>query len=134
MSIFIYRMLKNATWGIHITFDLEEKASIKDDKYVTISNELSIDLSMLIYLTEAQKWYIIKAFESISHYIPKDSLVIKLNKIVYNPVDYQDEGLFCGIVEWAAKQYNFTIPEFDIVFDKKHNRYNFSNIPLFNNR
>ena len=50
---------------------------------------------------------------------------------MYNPCDYQDEGLFCGIVKWVSKQYHFNPPEFDIVFDKKSNKYRFLNIPLF---
>ena len=45
----------------------------------------------------------------------------------------QDEGLYCGLLEWASKQFNFVVPLFEIHFNKEKNKYDFFNIPSYVN-
>ena len=51
--------------------------------------------------------------------------LIELKSVLFDPCDYQEEGLEPAIVEWASDQLAFDAPEYSVEFDKEHNRYIF---------
>jgi hypothetical protein len=127
MNFYTYKILKSS-WGVRIGFELE--AIVEDTPHlIKITDNVSIDLNA-VFLTKRQQWYVIKAFEYISTKI-EQPISIRLKQLVYNFTDFQDEGLYCGIVSWAAQTYPFDTPHFDIIFDRKQNVYCFLNIPQY---
>ena len=60
-----------------------------------------------------------------------DETLIIINSVQFNPSDFQEEGLTAAIIEWASKAFNFQTPTINVDFDKKKNRYIFSENPNF---
>ena len=133
MNVFEYKVIKHS-WGIRIVFELDEQKGTFQDNSIKINDSFYVTITKIQPLTDRQKWYIIKAFELVSQNIKiekNDVLNIIINKLIYSYTDFQEEGLFCGIVQWAASYYQFQAPKFEVDFNTKINKYIFSNIPLY---
>ena len=71
--------------------------------------------------------YLIRGLEKVSRKIKNNSVynntVVVITRVEHNHCDYQDEGLTAGIMEWAAKAFDFECPKTDVSFDGQKNKY-----------
>lgn len=51
--------------------------------------------------------------------------LIVIHDIIYNPCDFQEEGIIAATVGWSAKVFEFVPPNIDINFNKAQNKYEF---------
>lgn len=129
MSYFTYIVLKSS-WGVRATIEAVWKyvpeypiSSTKISEKLFLNNECE-------YLTEREKEFIHLGLRLIASEInevfkDKESIVIVVKDVEYNPCDYQEEGLACAIMGWASQEFDITIPAIDVSFDKKANQYIF---------
>ncbi|MBL8183155.1 MAG: hypothetical protein JNL64_16275, partial [Blastocatellia bacterium] len=52
-------------------------------------------------------------------------LVMRLQKLDYNPTDFQVEGLTCAVIGLLANKFGIPTPNIEVGFDKPNNRYTF---------
>lgn len=127
MSKIEYRFIKSS-WGIAIDVAgnhefFENQPSIGKMIMPTIWLEI-----VPANLSERERKLIEKGFKAVSKKILSkitDSkfILINISEISFNPCDYQAEGLFTAIIEWASKEFNFEKPKISIEFDKNQNKY-----------
>ncbi|WP_075343642.1 hypothetical protein [Tenacibaculum agarivorans] len=126
-----FRVLKT-TWGIAIdigaTFVKKEKGHSEDNYPISLDREIEIDFSALKNIPDFQKDFLIKGLKWVENHIDK-STVIKIHELSHNFTDYQNEGLFYAIAEWASLVFDFELPNYDVTFSKKDNKYLFNPDP-----
>lgn len=122
-----FRILK-ISWGIAIDIDTrftkKERGKTTTNHLVSVEREIEVDFSGLKNITDIQKEFLVKGLQWVEEYLDV-STIIKIHKLGYNLTDYQNEGLFYAIAEWASLAFNFQLPAYEVAFDKKENKYVF---------
>jgi len=78
-------------------------------------------------LTSEEREQLLTGIESALNEIADDNKKYQINiqKIWFNPTDFQTDGLFWAGRDWISKALKFDISEPEITFDKKLNKYLF---------
>lgn len=131
----IFKALKTS-WGIWILIDAEE--ILLDNNTMNISEvseniriETSFRRKFFMRNSENQEEVdlILNGLKWVSPlFAVKKNHTIFIHKISFANVitDYQKEGLFYAIAEWAAKYYKFELPKYSYYYDRKTNKYYFN--------
>jgi len=115
---------KEATWGIAIGLlvKVTELDSIE-------GNKVNVVFSPNIFLTGDEKDYLIKGFESIYKFeaISKN-YKFEVEKVEFNDCDFQKEGLYFAVIQWASKHFGLKTPKYNHSFNKLDNKYVFDDL------
>ncbi|MBO9702363.1 MAG: hypothetical protein J7604_19285 [Sporocytophaga sp.] len=134
-STITLRVMKS-TWGISIRLtarliDDESKSSqyFVTDKIGLSTNSIGIKLveEEILMLTSGLRWVSNEIEKRIE---PDKFVVIELVKVEFAEADFQSEGLYYGIATWASEHFDFTLPNYEVHFDKRENKYKFPDIEL----
>lgn len=111
-----YRVLKTS-WGIAIDITGLLLDTTADKNVLAVSEK---------GLTSDQKNQITLGLESILNKIPADKKYnIDIQKVWFNPCDFQTEGLFWASRDWISKALDIKTSEPEISYDKTQNKYFF---------
>lgn len=99
------------------------------------SNSISLDLER-VKLNKEVNQYLILGLEWFLRSTDVNNLIseaklIKIKSIDFNFADYQKEGFFFAMASWAAKYFGVEMPNYEVYFDSKQNKYIF---PLLEGR
>ena len=112
-----YRVLKTS-WGIAIDIEATFEEIASDKNILTFSEQS---------LTPNEKEQIIMGLEdllSVSD-LGNKKYTIDIQKVLFNPCDFQVEGLYWASRDWLSKALNIKTMEPEISFDKTSNKYFF---------
>ena len=55
---------------------------------------------------------------------------VVVEELLFNPCDFQDEGLFYAMADWASDYFGFELPAYSYSYNEKINRYEFPDLKL----
>ncbi len=55
----------------------------------------------------------------------REPIVIVIERVEYPLCDYQAEGLVPAVMGWVSREFDLSIPEFTVTYDKGINKYLF---------
>ena len=113
-----YRILKTS-WGIAIDISGTVKESAADKNVLTISDR---------GVTPEEKEQTLQGLESVLTQITVDSRKynIDIQKIWFNPCDFQTDALFWAGRDWISKALHLKSSEPEILYDRTLNQYSFN--------
>lgn len=129
----IFRALKTG-WGIWIGINAEE---IEIDKHkmdiIEVSKNIRVETSFRNKFfwrnsdNQEEVDLIVNGLKWVAPYFSvKENHTIYINNIQLIITDYQKEGLFYAIAEWASKYYKFELPEYKYHYDINTSKYYFN--------
>ncbi|MFH6995093.1 hypothetical protein [Flavobacterium sp. FlaQc-48] len=127
-----FRLFKSS-WGILIEFtgkinDVTEEDLEAETNLTQINDSLFLKLNIskqnkFIY---ANKFYLENGLLWVSDSIPdKKITIIEIDKIEFDFLNFQIEGLFLGIASWICNYYQIPMPEYSCIYDRDHKKYLF---------
>src|SRR5579862_9135833 len=100
-----YRLLLKSSWGIAIDIDAEAAQLQSSEKGIVLTVQANVRQDEIKFLKAGLQLVAPQILGRCS------GTRIVVNKIDYNPTDYQPEGIACAIAGWAAKNFGFEWPE-----------------------
>jgi hypothetical protein len=124
-----YKLAKWA-WGIFIDIACEVVFSQKPSPdAIMIEGQFFIEIEHTnVLLTDFEREMLIDGAKLMASKVsisPTLVCTIRVLTIQIVPTDYQAEGLKYALAGWIATEFGLPLPEADIRFDKKANRYLF---------
>jgi hypothetical protein len=122
-----FRVLKSS-WGIAIDIDMDvvseadglSFSEVSDDILVLVKDkDLNPDLHYLIFNAIKNNMNLIKSKKG------SNRLYFIINKIVYNPTDFQDNALYYAVEDSIYNHFGEVSPQYEIEFDISNNSYIF---------
>lgn len=131
MSTFTFKVLKS-NWGVLIKLTAQA-APLNDEPAVCVAIDKHVYLSVRqldLKLSDNELFFLREGLARVAHEIPKavkwrGPTLIELQQLEFNYCDFQEDGLECAIVFWAAQEFQFEPPYLTTNFDKRTNRYRF---------
>ena len=128
LSTSLYK-IRETHWGIYIKIKANTENSNQGQK---ISENIFLEYQIdNINITEEEKDLLKAGLKWVSPNIEEkinSFTKITLTEIELNECDYQIEGMFYGIAFWASEHFGFDLPEYNYSYDKKSNKYIFSDL------
>lgn len=130
-----YSVLK-ASWGIVIFVKMkefqdfkvnEDDLAISDKVYLRISCITKVKRDTLLYWVGRAIHDLVDRIEPI---IVGERICYVLESLDFVSTDFQEEGLYCAVQGWFAEYYHIKIPNVEVFFDKKSNKYIFPSLSL----
>ncbi len=125
-----FRFLKSS-WGIWAEMTCEDVILSdfnSDDRLFEISKQIYLSTTSR-KMPEAGLKFLCNAIYhnkvTIETIVPKIT-VLHVTNMELALCDYQDEGLYCVMIQWLNERYGLQIPQPDIVYNKVKNKYIFS--------
>jgi len=125
-----YRKLKTS-WGIAIDVDITITKNYNfslQENLLKLSENIFLEIDDSIFIDEAN--WVKKGVTDMIEYITQEvdilPIHIKLNKLIFNFVDFQEEGIYCAIQEGISKELDINYPKVNVSYNKVVNRYIFS--------
>lgn len=120
-----YRCIKESSWGIAIDFSFRVEY-VKEGDNLASDLCLSVKFNKNVFLSYEFKEIIRKGIAWVGPLIlSRKKVIIYVEKINFNPTDFQKEGLFFGVASWASEFFEFQLPDYETNFDRINNRYVF---------
>ncbi len=127
-------ILLSAGRGIVIYLEMEELLDSKvNSSDVKIADKLYLRVSDGIFpkdMATPFEYWIVGGIKSLSDRIreEREGLLIcyHIISLEFNPAHFQEEGLYYAVQGWIGQRYGFDIPQANIEFDRKNNRYKFN--------
>ena len=119
-----FKVIKGSSWGIVI--DISCDYLLGDG-----AGLITLDFKHVEYLTSDEKCCLNQAVELFARKSglaitgKNRNLVIVINKIEFNPCDYQPEGLKWALIQWINEVFDLNISYENLHFNKKLNKYEF---------
>jgi len=126
-----YRLMGKASWGIAINVTAEWHAIASPPaEAVQMAERLWCSCDDRT-LTSEELHYLLLGVKIVSDAIERQvreisRILIKVEKIDYNPTDYQPEGIVVAVAFWASKAFHFPKPEITGRYDKDRRKYIFT--------
>ncbi|MDB6122986.1 MAG: hypothetical protein JWQ71_1979 [Pedosphaera sp.] len=126
-----FRFLKS-TWGIFIEVTAEvDLQSIAPANAWRASRRVFVQNTVLNKLLPEEVNYLFCGVQSIAHEIesrtnPDKFVILRITDLMFAVTDYQPEGLYCAIREWAGEEFGFKPSAIPIDFNQSANQYIFT--------
>jgi hypothetical protein len=126
-----YILLKNAR-GIAITMDINEfldpnlepgDVEVADKIFLRVNHDSKVLKSI------AEKWMgkaLSDSRQEIYSRIGDPCVLFFVEKLDFHILHFQDEGLYCAMLEWLAAYYDYPKVDIPVVFDEVNRRFNFT--------
>jgi len=121
-----------ASWGISIRISIAEQivneiASPLDKEIVKISENFLLSFGD-VHVTQGGRRYLRKAIEDNLHILEtviRIQTIFTITSIEYAYSDYQDEGMYCVMINWLNNRFGLNIKLPEISFNSITNKYYF---------
>ena len=128
-STYTYRLFKH-TWGVAIDITAEAvPLSQYKGEATEVVKGLWFALGIDWELTAGEKQYLETGLRLVSNEIGDEvmdePIVIRVVDILFNPTDFQEEGLAYAMAGWMAQAFGIAFVPPPVEFDKERNLYNF---------
>ena len=123
MSKYVYKLLRSS-WGIHIGLTAEALTTFTSGEETELTKNLAVRFNSTI--PESSKSLLLEGFDLIKEDIQDrldQKVLIEIQDIEFNPMDYQEEGLMICAMNWASREFDFPPPKIESEF--KGRRYSF---------
>ncbi len=125
-----FQVLKSS-WGIVIFIEITEIVNpilTNDDVVVNNTFSLRIEKTKNISSEKIVLWFskAIKDVDNILNKVIHDTKIcFQVDSVDFVMTDFQEEGLYCVMLEWLERRYNINVPKIEIDFDYSNNKYIF---------
>ncbi len=126
MSEYVHRVREQVAWGVWVTIDCVA-FSKKGYQGSTINMLPCLDLAF------PDGWRHEQLIDSFSHGLQLivselcaqfgEPIVVKVQKLEFNPADFQDEGLGYALAGWLIQEYELNVELPSVHYDKVRKRY-----------
>jgi hypothetical protein len=131
-----FKVLKSS-WGIWIQITAEHRIvnSFSHD-YKPVSDFIRFGFDKLQErLNEYDVKLLINGLKWIAKQIEQkfegELIEIELIDCKFNLSDFQSEGFYYGIADWAAVHFDFKLPDYSVNFNKSENKYEFPDLYIY---
>lgn len=132
----IFKILKS-NWGIWIQITAGHRiVDLLSNDYHVISDTIRFNFKTnQPKLNENDTKMLINGLKLISSQIELkyEGKLIEIDLIDFQirPTDFQSEGFYYGIADWAADHFDLKIPDYSVNFNKSENKYEFPDLYIF---
>ena len=124
----VFRIIKSS-WGIYI--EITAKTINNDKNGVIISDKIYLEITKSNFLNTDEIEFLIKGLKKVSKQIEtriSKPIKIVIEDIVIVHTDFQKEGLFYGIIQWASEYFKFDMIDYHFGYNKRTKKYIFPDI------
>ncbi|MBO5145938.1 MAG: hypothetical protein J6C19_10465 [Lachnospiraceae bacterium] len=100
--------------GLYVLFDKEQNRNVGPNHSY---NQMQVD--DYSYMIEG----LLKVSGKIKENTEYQNTLIVITRLEFSLCDFQEEGLIAGMMEWAAKAFDFTCPHIEVKYQKDINKY-----------
>lgn len=125
ISSFIER---KTSWGIRVEF---QGRIIDCNRYLGTATRVTDSIGIALDIPETNEYVhshfslLTQGIVWVSDLLPNDPIVIAIERIDFNFLDFQAEGFFFGIAKWLCDYFKIPTPPYKVEYDNTNRKYLF---------